>query len=251
MALTEVSLKQPASPEQPAQKNTTDKKPEDGGVEVETAPQADAAKPEDAAKPAEDQKLSVGRRFFSKVKRFFSHPFWAHPLVAGVLIGGAVTQYYTYKQKEAEFQRSSQQIELTRQQSFSDEMNKIRIQKIGEVWEQIDKNEVTLDDLLAEANESPGSTSNNFAKIKSIVDEDVATVHKNRFWLGDYLYGELQRYLSVNEEIVEGMLLGKPGIDLSEPLKRRNQAKLDINRVRNLLLKGEPELLVQPTPVSR
>jgi hypothetical protein len=37
------------------------------------------------------------------------------------------------------------------------------------------------------------------------------------------------------------MLLGPPGIDLSEALKKRKQAKQDILQMRIMFLKGEPE----------
>ena len=148
-----------------------------------------------------------------------------------VLLGGLLTYYYNVKQQE-----------LVRQRSFSDELNKIRIQKIGEVWEQIDKNEVTLDSLLDKANnESNINKKELFDKIASVVEEDIAVVDKNRFWLGGSTYTPLKDYLAITDQYVSDMFLGHPGIDLSETLKKREKAKQDILQIRSLFLTGELE----------
>jgi hypothetical protein len=158
------------------------------------------------------------------------------------LLGGLLTYYYTAKQQELDFHRNIQQQELVRQQSFSDELNKIRIQRIGEVWEQIDKNEVTLDSLLDKANnESSMNKKELFDKIISVVEEDIEVVNKNRFWLGEPTYNRLKDYLDITGRYVSDMLLGYPGIDLSETLKKREKAKQDILQIRSLFLTGESE----------
>lgn len=158
------------------------------------------------------------------------------------LLGGLLTYYYTAKQQELDFRRNIQQQELVRQRSFSDELNKIRIQKIGEVWEQIDKNEVTLDSLLDKANkESSMNKKELFDKIISVVEEDITIVNKNRFWLGESTYNPLKDYFAITDQYVSDMILGRPGIDLSETLKKREKAKQDILQIRSLFLNGELE----------
>lgn len=147
------------------------------------------------------------------------------------LIGGSLTYYHGIQQQE-----------IARKQSFSDELNKIRIQKIGLVWEKIDKNEVTLDDLLDRINKAPGSNSEDFAKLEKLIDEDLTIINENRFWLGEPAYDQLKDYMAKTGYYASDMLVGSPGIDLSEALKHRKHAKQDILRVRSMFLRGELEL---------
>jgi hypothetical protein len=180
----------------------------------------------------------------STAQSLFSHPLLI--VVVGFaltgLVGGYLTNNYSLHQKSLEHQRSLQQQELARQQSFSDELNKIRIQKIGVVWELIDKNEVALDGLLNKANRASGSNKEDFAQISKIIDEDIAFINANRFWLGEKVYNKLKDYLDITGRYVFDMLLGQPGIDLSETARKREQAKQDVLNVRIMFLKGEPEL---------
>lgn len=144
------------------------------------------------------------------------------------IVGSVLTDYYAAKQ-----------LELTSRRSFSDELNKIRVQKVGEVWEQIDKNEIALDDLLVKANKETGSNVEIVNDLRKIVDEDILVINKNRFWLGETLYKETLPYMAVNEQIVSGMLLGAPGTNLKDLIKKREGAKQDIIKVRDKFFKGE------------
>lgn len=179
----------------------------------------------------------------SKTQRFFTHPLVIVIIgfILSVPLGGYFTSIYTRKQMELEKSRDIQQQELVRQRSFSDELNKIRIQKIGEVWEQIDKNEVDIDDLLERTNKASDSNQKDFDTIYRLVKEDVSIIDKNRFWLGDQTANRIKNYLKINSSYALDKLLGPPGIDLSETVKKREQAKQDILQIRNMFLKGEPE----------
>src|ERR1051326_5551011 len=53
------------------------------------------------------------------------------------LVGTVLTNKYT-----------TQQQELAASRSFSDELNKLRIQKVAEVWERLDEDEFMIDDLI-------------------------------------------------------------------------------------------------------
>jgi len=92
------------------------------------------------------------------------------------LAGNIVTAYLTYKQQERAAERS-----------FIDESNKLRIQKIGEVWEQLDLDEVTIEHLIdADADvvakfPTPGDR---VKEIKRIIQSDRVGISKYRFWLG-------------------------------------------------------------------
>src|SRR5215204_3514578 len=174
-----------------------------------------------------------------RYKRFLTHPLLLI-LVSGIA-GGGITAYYTWQQKRIEFQRSLQQQDLTSRRSFSDELNRTRVQKFGEVYEQIDKNEPALDEMLSKANQNPGSNQENFKKIRTLIEEDLVIINKNRFWLGKPAYKDLSNYLAITDQLVFDMLLGPPGIDLSELLRKREEAKQDVERVRDMFLAGEPE----------
>jgi hypothetical protein len=160
--------------------------------------------------------------------------------VSGV-IGAILTYYYTNKQKDIEYERSNQQLKQTSQRSFSDELNKIRIQKFGEVWENIDKNEVLIDNLLSNSKKEDNSDNQSIATVNSLIQEDKLIINKNRFWLGEQYYYKLQDYSDKNIRLTLNILLAHPGTDLSEVTKERDQAKLDILEVRkSMLSEGDP-----------
>ncbi|HMG74999.1 MAG TPA: hypothetical protein VK582_15970 [Pyrinomonadaceae bacterium] len=167
-----------------------------------------------------------------------------HPLlvvVVGGFMGVLLTHYYTSQQKDLEYNRVIQQQELARQESFSDEVNKIRVQKLGEVWEEIDKNEVTLDGLLDRANKTSGSNKKDFDEIDKLINQDLLIINENRFWLGQSTHHQLKDYMDKTGRYALDMLLGPPGIDLNEALEKREQAKQNIVHLRIMFLKGEPE----------
>lgn len=171
-----------------------------------------------------------------------------HPLVivlASALAGTYLTQRYANQQKDIDYSRSIQLLKLTSQRSFFDELNKIRIQKIGEMWEQIDKNEVTIDNLLEKPKNSSNSnekTDNvNVMNLNSLIQEDKVIINKNRFWLGEKNYSKVYEYFDKNSELALNILLARPGTDVSEIIASREQAKQDIFQTRkSMLLEDEP-----------
>jgi hypothetical protein len=176
-------------------------------------------------------------------KRKFSRLYWisSNPLivvVVGGLVAGLLTQYYTYRQKDIEFNRS-----------FSNEMNKITIQKYGDVWERIDENELEIDSLLSSLqspnmdDESRNKTYHDFFRL---IHEDEVILSRNKFWIGEELYGKTSAYLDIN--IRYGLNNAMVNRDLTELLEKRKAAKHDLIQIRhlyflnikNLLLEGEP-----------
>jgi hypothetical protein len=172
-------------------------------------------------------------------QRFSTHPLTIVFLsfLLSIPLGGFLTNHYTNKQQE-----------LMRQRSFSDELNKIRIQKIGEVWEQIDRTESDVDLLLERVNKASAlktpraEIEKDIDNITSLVKEELAIINKNRFWLGEQTYNQIEEYLHITGSYTLDRLMGDSGIDLSETLKKRVQAKQDILKIRSMFLKGEPEL---------
>lgn len=167
-----------------------------------------------------------------RLKKFLAHPMTIVMVtfMFSVLLGGYLTNSYTLGQQE-----------LARQRSFTDELNKIRVQKIGEVWEEIDRTELELDALLDRANKSPDAGGKNVDNIIKLVEGEVATVNKNRFWLGDQNYDRIKNYLDINGRYALDKLLGRQDIDLTETVRKREQAKDDVLQIRRRFQRGELE----------
>jgi hypothetical protein len=162
------------------------------------------------------------------------------------LMGGALTYFYTQRQKNLDYARSVQQQQLARRQSFSDEVNKLRIQKFGEVWEQLDEHEFAIDMLLDdrwfEIDPDRDAASNNkmVDDIRKLIHEDQTMASRNRFWLGEDLYNKTMEYLDMNVQYALNKRMAKRGTNLSDLIKKRKNAKQDILDIRRLFLEGEP-----------
>jgi hypothetical protein len=169
-----------------------------------------------------------------------SHGWTSNPAVLTVLgfvLTGLVvtllTAYLTNKQSERAAERS-----------FIDESNKLRIQKIGEVWEQLDHDEHTIDELLDPDEDIVAKfpTPGNRAKeIERIVQADRASVSKNRFWLGQSISDRINNYLNANIKYSLGKLSGTPEADLEGAKNARDAAKLSVDLIREELLRGVPK----------
>jgi hypothetical protein len=246
MTFKEAAFKRPASPEQSGSQNPTVNRVEDRayeGIAGEIVEDRPLARPDVSSLVADEvlrhriRTLIEEKPKPSRVQRLLTHQLFL--TVAGFLltglIGGLLTYYYTLKQKDLDYHRAIQQQELVSQRSFSDELNKIRIQKIGEVWEQVDKNEVLLDNLLELVNKSSISDNQknqNVDAINNLIQEDRVLLNKNRFWLGEQNYNRFQNYLDKNVRIALNMLLARPGTDFSEIIEERKNAKQDILQIR-------------------
>lgn len=165
-------------------------------------------------------------------------------VVVGGLIGGALTYYYTYRQKNLDYSRGMLQQELGRRQSFSDEVNKLRIQKVGEVWEQLDEHEFAIDRLLddppfEEVSKDPNANNKRVDEIIKLIHEDKAMTSRNRFWLGEELYNKTMEYLDMNVKYALNKRVFRRATDLTELIKKRQGAKQDILEIRRLFLEGE------------
>jgi len=235
MAIKEPVVRQPTPQEQPIIENPTGNSTKENVRDnVGVAPLGDS-------KPVNPEVSSLIEVIEHLVREKKSEPsnlkkYLLYPLLIvffSGLVGGGITHYYTLWQKEVDYQRS-----------FSDELNKIRIQKIGEVWEQLDKNEVILESLLDEANKPSNSdeqNKQNVDAINSLLQEDKVIVSKNKFWLGKQYYNRIQEHLYKNTQIALNMLLAPEGTDLSELLEQREQLKQDILQIReSMRLEGGP-----------
>ena len=182
-----------------------------------------------------------------KASRF--HAISHNPLIAavfGILIGGILTAFYSYQQKILEYRLGMQQQELARRQSFSDEVNRLRIQKLGEVWERLDEDEFAINRLLDDSTfegPSKNSSSNNSkraAEITRLIHNDQVMASKYQFWLGEVQFHKAEGYLDANIKYALNKLGATPESDSSQLSKERENAKQDILQIRSSFLEGEP-----------
>jgi hypothetical protein len=148
-----------------------------------------------------------------------------------VLVGGYLTQKYAKKQQE-----------IAAERSFSDELTKQQIQKVAEVWEKLDQDEVLIDRLLADSNLqiSGEMKPNDRAKeVTRLIQEDKTTIAKYRFWLGSDAYTKIQDYLDLTVFYATKKLLD-PDSSTDELLQKRKAAKSDIDSERLKFRTGYP-----------
>ena len=154
-----------------------------------------------------------------------THPLFL--LFAGffmtAIVGGGLTYFYSLKQQEVAAARS-----------FEDELNKLHITKLAEVWEKLDQDEVVIDRLLAEVNEKKSldkTADMRLLEIQKLIEEDKLVISKNRFWLGTDAYNTIHNYLDVTVFYSIKKLL-EPDSDTESLLQKRNAARFDIDKER-------------------
>lgn len=255
MGSKKAALKQPASPEHSGPQSPTTAKML--GERVRSGDEGPSGEDRQTAYPdpaflITDEVLRHRIRSLIEEKpapswlhRFLNHQLFLTAigfLLTGV-IGGFLTYYYGVKQKDLDYHRALQQQELASQRSFSDELNKMQVQRIGEVWEQVDKNEVLLDDLLEKADKAANAEQKNQAvdAINNLIQEDRIVINKNRFWIGEQYYNRFQDYLDKNVRIALNVLLAHPGTDFSGIIGERKRVKQDILQIReSMRSEGQP-----------
>jgi len=149
------------------------------------------------------------------------------------VVGNLLANYLTIYQQQ-----------LAAERSFIDESNKLRIQKIGDVWEQLDQDEHTIDRLLEADNEIAAKfpTANDRVKeIERIVGSDRAMVSKYRYWLGQVISEKINNYLNANIKYSIRKLSGISATDLKADKEARDRAKGDVDKIREELLRGVPK----------
>jgi hypothetical protein len=241
MALKEAALRDPASQEQTPSENPAGGKPDEHVTEEVAASNLEggaALSPEVSSVITDEVLRQRIRTLMGEkpephwLKRLLSHSLFALLISSALTVYGVIlTNYYTRRQQEVASRRS-----------FSDELNKIRIQKIGEVWEQIDKNEISIDDLLENAKNSPDSDNQKdqyVAAINKLFQEDRVIISKNRFWLGEHYHNKIKEHLGENVRLALNILLAQRGTDLSDLIEKRERTKQDILQIRESMLSGD------------
>jgi len=179
----------------------------------------------------------------SRAQRFFTHPLFL--LIAGVVlsgftgvvIGNRLSHNYSIAQHEVAAERS-----------FSDELNKIRLQKLSEVWERLDEDEGAIDRILNQPEDKQNLEDKNerAKKIDRLIQDDRRTVDRHRFWLGSQST-KIHGYLDVNSLYAIKKLIGSEE-NLETLLQQREAAKSDIDSARAEFLKVNTDRAKQSIP---
>lgn len=166
-------------------------------------------------------------------QRLVTHPLLL--LIAGVLITGFIGNRISLAY-------STKQNQLAAERSFSDELNKIRIQKHSEVWERLDEDEGAIERLLNQPEEpqNPNDKNDRAKRIDELIKEDRRTVDKHRFWIGDESHAKIHDYLDASSLYAIQKLMGSDN-KLEALLQRRKQAKSDLDTEREKSLQALSE----------
>jgi hypothetical protein len=166
-----------------------------------------------------------------------------------VLVGTYLAYYYTRKQAELEHQRALYLRELEHERSIADELNKIRLSKIAEVWERVYVYEAAVEELMqgvevksdtprqGEIQIRPGGKDLKTAleQSKGLYRQLSDVLIKNRLWLEDDNYYKIQEY---GRFIYEYYFAKQTKQDIEKWEERRAKAKATLNEIRDKMLKG-------------
>lgn len=135
-------------------------------------------------------------------------------------------------------------------QEFSTELNRVRVQKIAEVWESVFIFESKLNNLYNELNDNIEDNNsfngNSIDSIKTYFDikkenvfKDIPVIlnlcEKNRFWIGEESYKEVKNYLVITRSLNDVIQF----IDVNrmiDNLDRRIELTQDEEKLKNQLI---------------
>jgi hypothetical protein len=171
-----------------------------------------------------------------KAPKHSKFSFLAHPLIvvlvgslAGTLVGSALTYIYTNRTQA-----------IVRRQSLLDGINNTRVPKLGELWEQLDTDDLAIDQLLEQSTKTDVKNPDEDAKVHQIVEilkKDRLLVGRNRFWLGASLFKKTDDYLDQTIQICLSSI-GDKNPDLTELRQKKDAARQDILRIRDSFVEG-------------
>jgi hypothetical protein len=112
--------------------------------------------------------------------------------------------------------------------SFSTELNKTRVSKIAEIWEKLYEFE-----LLAEM--SKRTDPNNHSRFEKLFSELHALMERNRFWIGDSAFKEINSYKVLLKNLTEAC-----DEAIAKSLREEvDKSKQNVTKVRDHLLEGK------------
>ena len=103
------------------------------------------------------------------------------------------------------------------EEGFRTELNKTRVARIGEVWEGLYIYEASVDNVLNHFTQIILETKNNeklelerrqtelpplIKTQQSALADLIASTHKNRFWIGEETYKEINNYIDILSDLI-------------------------------------------------
>lgn len=159
----------------------------------------------------------------------------------GGLIGSGVTYYL-----------SSSQAETQRKHSFVDEFNKVRINKLAEVWEKVYVYEAGVERVMEQVNVAQLGNNDGLGlhvQVRIPPGVDIATLHeqgerlhaelldtlnKDRFWVLDEDYLQIKKYADTTYDYYLAIESGKV---TQEQAKNRDEVRADLAKVQQKIWK--------------
>jgi hypothetical protein len=168
--------------------------------------------------------------------------------------GALLADHLNNQQKEREREFNSQQKERERERSFSDELNKIRVNKIGEVWEKVDLYEAIVIEIMQRIRVSNEGAAPEIViqgpeyqslvpKLKQsehLYAELTQLMYKYKFWLGRTVYDKTKSYADATYihylEFRRGSETSQQALKKAED--DRIRARIELHDLREAMLRG-------------
>ena len=180
----------------------------------------------------------------SPFTKFCSSPLTL--LLLGFSLTTVVGSYITYRY-------NSGQARVQHERSFADEINKTRVNRIGEVWQKVDVYDARVGSLTQQMTVTPPQTPGESPRIEipnsqqravaerfeqnvRLHEELLGVLDQNRFWLGEPLYKEIKNYAETSYEYSIAL---KQGGQTELVEERRRKSRTELDQIRERMLNGD------------
>lgn len=163
----------------------------------------------------------------SRISRFSHNPL-VIMIVAFFLIAVIGIRLIDYQRRLTPYASNRQTL---------DEINRIRVSKIGEVWAKADLYEAQLESLVQSVSAGPTEDfREKYGRVERLYLELSEMLAGNRFWLGEQIYEGVQQY---TDATYRAFLSFKSEQKFREMEEKRRQARAELNRLRDKIFNGE------------
>jgi hypothetical protein len=175
----------------------------------------------------------------SLMTRFSTNPL-VIMLVAFFLFGviglRLIDLYFSQQKRSTTYSSNSQNL---------DEITRIRVSKIGEVWAKAGLYETEMETAMQSAGTEPNKITTTEAsagdrekydRVERLHAELLEALTNNRFWLGEKIHDGVRKYA----DVTHGAFLGfKTDQKFEELREKSRQARVELNQLRDKIFNGE------------